>query len=114
MENSSSKRFPHAPRRSPTERPFTVREYARIQTFPDNWAFQGSLMAQYRQIGNAVPVNLAFHMGEAIISALNSFGAKPEYPQKDLLTAYQLQLLEQSKTPYQANIPVYKRDSAAH
>ena len=41
-------------------RPLTVREYARIQTFPDDWHFVGSLSAQYKQIGNAVPVNLAF------------------------------------------------------
>jgi DNA (cytosine-5)-methyltransferase 1 len=40
-------------------RPFTVREYARIQTFPDSWEFVGSLSSQYRQIGNAVPVKLA-------------------------------------------------------
>jgi DNA (cytosine-5)-methyltransferase 1 len=38
-------------------RPFTVREYARIQTFPDDWKFSGSLAQQYKQIGNAVPVN---------------------------------------------------------
>lgn len=53
-------------------RPFTVREYARIQTFPDDWKFCGSINNQYRQIGNAVPVNLAFHMGESIVQALNS------------------------------------------
>jgi DNA (cytosine-5)-methyltransferase 1 len=40
-------------------RPFTVREYARIQTFPDDWVFEGSISQQYKQIGNAVPVNLA-------------------------------------------------------
>jgi len=40
-------------------RPFTIREYARIQTFPDNWHLCGSLLNQYKQIGNAVPVNFA-------------------------------------------------------
>ncbi len=54
-------------------RPFTVREYARIQTFPDNWDFAGSLAQQYKQIGNAVPVNLAREMGYSIIAFLNSY-----------------------------------------
>lgn len=78
-------------------RPFTVREYARIQTFPDEWAFCGSLTQQYKQIGNAVPVNLAFHMGEAIVQALNSED-EPEtvYPDLSSLTPYQLRLLEQA------------------
>ena len=40
-------------------RPLTVREYARIQGFPDNWSFEGSLAQKYRMIGEAVPVELA-------------------------------------------------------
>jgi len=52
-------------------RPFTVREYARIQTFPDEWEFAGSVSAQYKQIGNAVPVNLACAVGKEIIKTLN-------------------------------------------
>lgn len=52
-------------------RPLTVREYARIQTFPDNWQFSGSLSAQYKQIGNAVPVNLAYAVGRALVRLLN-------------------------------------------
>lgn len=51
-------------------RPLTVREYARIQTFDDNYYFSGSLSSQYKQIGNAVPVKLAKKMGEAIIKYL--------------------------------------------
>ncbi|MFA6151043.1 MAG: DNA (cytosine-5-)-methyltransferase [Chitinophagaceae bacterium] len=54
-------------------RPFTVREYARIQTFPDNWEFSGSVAQQYKQIGNAVPVNLAKEVGYSIITLLNSY-----------------------------------------
>jgi len=53
-------------------RPLTVREYARIQTFPDHWVFTGSTSSQYKQIGNAVPVNLAMAMGRSLISLLNS------------------------------------------
>jgi DNA (cytosine-5)-methyltransferase 1 len=53
-------------------RPFTVREYARIQSFPDNWKFCGSMLNQYKQIGNAVPVNMAKHIGISIINYLDN------------------------------------------
>jgi len=52
-------------------RPFQVREYARIQTFPDEWSFEGSMNQQYKQIGNAVPVNLAFALGTSLVQTLN-------------------------------------------
>lgn len=56
----------------PTEtRPLTVREYARIQTFPDDWQFAGKRDAQYKQIGNAVPVNLAAAIGRSLIRLFN-------------------------------------------
>lgn len=54
-------------------RPFTVREYARIQTFPDDWKFAGSVAQQYKQIGNAVPVNLGREVGYSIIKLLNQY-----------------------------------------
>lgn len=57
-------------------RPFTVREYARIQTFPDDWKFAGSISQQYKQIGNAVPVNLAKELGYSIIKVLNEYYVK--------------------------------------
>lgn len=53
-------------------RPLTIREYARIQTFPDDWHFCGNLTAQYKQIGNAVPVNLAWAIGRSLIRLFNS------------------------------------------
>ena len=52
-------------------RPLTVREYARIQTFPDDWKFIGKLDSQYKQIGNAVPVNLAYAIGRSLIRLFN-------------------------------------------
>lgn len=67
----------------PTEtRPLTVREYARIQTFPDYWQFEGNLADQYKQIGNAVPVNLAFAIGRSLIRLFNDIDAQnPEESQ---------------------------------
>ena len=52
-------------------RPFTVREYARIQTFPDDWEFKGALTSQYKQIGNAVPTNMAYELGLSLVDFLN-------------------------------------------
>jgi len=52
-------------------RPLSIREYARVQTFPDSWAFCGSIYSQYRQIGNAVPVNLAHAVGRSVVRLLN-------------------------------------------
>lgn len=52
-------------------RPLTVREYARIQTFPDEWKFAGSISSKYKQIGNAVPVNLAYAVGRSLVRLLN-------------------------------------------
>ncbi len=51
-------------------RPFTVRENARCQSFPDEWEFCGSVMSQYKQVGNAVPVNLAYEVAKQIYNAL--------------------------------------------
>lgn len=51
-------------------RPFTVRENARCQSFPDQWDFYGTISAQYKQVGNAVPVNLAYEIGNEIKKAL--------------------------------------------
>ena len=52
-------------------RPFTTREYARIQSFPDDWKFEGSLSQIYKQIGNAVPVKLGKVIGLSIVDYLN-------------------------------------------
>lgn len=51
-------------------RPFTVREYARIQSFPDYWEFTGTVSDQYKQIGNAVPVEMARRIGVQVRNAI--------------------------------------------
>ena len=51
-------------------RPFSYRENARIQTFPEEWGFWGTLAEKYRQVGNAVPVRLAFEIGMKIKETL--------------------------------------------
>ena len=52
----------------PTElRPLSIKEYARIQQFPDNWKFEGELKDIYKQIGNAVPVGLGLMAATQIL-----------------------------------------------
>ena len=52
-------------------RPLQTLEYARIQTFPDSYKFAGSINQIYKQIGNAVPVNLAKAIAEEVINVLD-------------------------------------------
>ena len=53
-------------------RPFTIRENARCQSFPDDWKFCGSIGQQYKQVGNAVPVKLAYSIALKIREALEA------------------------------------------
>lgn len=78
-------------------RPLNVREYARIQTFPDYWQFEGSMGDKYKQIGNAVPVNLAWAVGRSLIRLFNDIQTfKPEETQ-DCREAVREIISEQSK-----------------
>lgn len=55
-------------------RPLNLHEYARIQTFPDDWEFVGSMASIYKQIGNAVPPNLAYYIGKSVQASLGDRG----------------------------------------
>lgn len=54
-------------------RPLNIREYARIQTFPDSWEFTGSIASQYKQIGNAMPVRMAKAVAKSVVTFLDKF-----------------------------------------
>ncbi|MCI5120974.1 MAG: DNA cytosine methyltransferase [Candidatus Electrothrix sp. AUS4] len=57
----------------PTEtRALSIKEYARIQEFPDEWEFSGTLSQQYAQVGNAVPARLGKVAGNVIATELDS------------------------------------------
>lgn len=61
-------------------RALSVREYARIQEFPDNWVFCGTLSKKYAQIGNAVPTRLGTISGQVIASELDKYYAGDTLP----------------------------------
>lgn len=60
-------------------RPLSVEEYSRIQQFPDDWKFSGSVSKQYVQIGNAVPTHLGYIAGQTLIKVLNNDVTETDY-----------------------------------
>lgn len=63
-------------------RPVSVREYVRLQGFPENWRFAGSMNARYLQIGNAVPVPLGEAVARSFVN-LESDTATPDLGSPD-------------------------------
>lgn len=52
-------------------RPLSVKEYARIQGFPDDWILSGGIAHRYKQLGNAVPISLGIALGQMLIAVAN-------------------------------------------
>jgi DNA (cytosine-5)-methyltransferase 1 len=57
-------------------RRLSVRECARIQTFPDYFEFKGSATASYKQVGNAVPPVLGWHVANSVAKCLSQINLK--------------------------------------
>ncbi|MBT3509250.1 MAG: DNA cytosine methyltransferase [Nitrospina sp.] len=64
------------------DRPLSIQEYKVLQEFPNDWELEGSLINQYKQIGNAVPLSLGRAIGKLLTSHMNkkSISVLPNFP----------------------------------
>lgn len=75
----------------PTEvRALSLREYARIQEYPDDWEFCGTVYEQYAQVGNAVPVRLGRVGGEIIAGELDALAKRKWRPYNQAVDSYRV------------------------
>ncbi len=89
----------------PTEdRPLSVEEYSCIQEFPKNWVICGSMLDQYKQIGNAVPIALGKAIGKTIIDHMN--GVVP--PKYDEFKYSRYQNTDEVSWEYEVRKPLIK------
>jgi DNA (cytosine-5)-methyltransferase 1 len=75
-------------------RALTLREYARIQEFPDDWEFCGKTNEKYAQAGNAVPIRLGKIAGDVIAAELDRLSERNWTPYPDKPTAYRINYVQ--------------------